>query len=158
MSRSQSDRYLCPECRWIGSESEMESDYDETYDAETGEEYYYGSIHRCPTCNFDFGCYAPREEHLFQETMQPTAKNINLLSALLELAADKFSNLSCNDFNLAEYLPEADDRREFMQRYYEWNGDPEEFDPDEDYESVSDNQLLGYFSEAVKDFIKADEE
>jgi hypothetical protein len=139
----------------VGSESEMESDYDETYDAETGEEYCYGSIHRCPACNFDFGCYEPDEQYLAKETMQLTTKNINLLSALLELAANKFSSHGCNDFNLAEYLPDVDDRREFMQHYHEWNGDTEEFDPDGAYEIVQDGQLISYFSAAVKNIIKA---
>ncbi len=75
-----------------------------------------------------------------------TPNNRKLISALLELASDQFSNHGCNDFDLAAILPNVEDRRELMRKYHEHNGDPEEFDPEWDYEYVQDDALMGYFS------------
>ena len=74
-----------------------------------------------------------------------------VIAAMLDLAGDSFSNKVCDDYDLDEPLPDVEDRRSLMQRYHEWNGDPEEFDPEDDYLIVSAASLMNFFaSEAMK--------
>lgn len=58
-------------------------------------------------------------------------KEANLISHFLELASDEFSNMGCND------VPESvwdgwtkEERQQFVKEYHEYNGDPEEYDPE----------------------------
>jgi hypothetical protein len=48
-----------------------------------------------------------------------------LLLSVLTVAADYFDRRTCDDLELAELVPELADRRAIMQRFHEWNGDPE---------------------------------
>lgn len=69
-----------------------------------------------------------------------------LLANLLELASDECANRSCNDYDLKEILPNVEDRRQLAKSMEEKNGSPEEFDPEGDYNTVSDSWLFGYFA------------
>lgn len=69
-----------------------------------------------------------------------------LLAHLLEMASDEYANRSCNDYDLAEILPNIEDRRQLAKSMEEENGSPEEFDPTQDYNTVSDSWLFGYFA------------
>jgi hypothetical protein len=55
-----------------------------------------------------------------------TAKEKYLASELLEKAADEFSNHGCNDFDFPDDWT-AEEKADFVLRYHQWNGDPENF-------------------------------
>lgn len=71
-------------------------------------------------------------------------KYSEVISELLELAAESFSNRSCNDFKITR-LP-IDARRKLSELYHTWNGDIEEHENDEDYEYFYDSSLMRYFA------------
>lgn len=59
-----------------------------------------------------------------------TKKELLFAAALLKMAASEFVNHGCNDLpkNLyAFFTPEEWDN--LNQRYHDWNGDPEEYQP-----------------------------
>lgn len=60
--------------------------------------------------------------------MTPNFKNVAL--ALLEDLGDKQSSAGCNDFNLAEFVPDLEERKTLMKRFYELNGSPEDYEYD----------------------------
>jgi len=51
----QQDKYKCPECDWVGTEDEMENNYEEYWDGE--EESFTGAMCNCPKCYFKFSLY-----------------------------------------------------------------------------------------------------
>jgi len=55
---------------------------------------------------------------------------ISCAASLLKMYADELGTHGCNDFDLAYMLPNAEERKHFVKEYHDWNGDPEEFDPD----------------------------
>lgn len=78
-----------------------------------------------------------------------------LIANLLEMASDYFANRSANDYDLKQILPDVEDRRQLVQDMEMRNGSPEEFDPLDDYEIVSDSWLMGYFADVFKEFEQA---
>lgn len=75
---------------------------------------------------------------------------LNMVSKLLEMAGDEFCNHGCND------LPEdffegmsKEDVQELYREYHNWNGDPEEYDP-EQLGYLGDDSLMSFFSEYIK--------
>jgi hypothetical protein len=56
-----------------------------------------------------------------------TAAERKLAARLLRLAADRFSNHGCNDFDMAEVIPDQTERDEIVRAYHEWNGDPQDY-------------------------------
>jgi hypothetical protein len=82
--------------------------------------------------------------------MQLNEQQAKVIASLLDLAFDRVANCNCNDFDLAELLPDPQERRDLMRRYHEYNGDPEEFDPEDDYDTVEDYALMGYFAAALR--------
>lgn len=78
-------------------------------------------------------------------------KHYKLIANLLDIAHDEFANRSCNDYELEEILPNIEDRYQLVRDIENWNDTPEEFDPDDNYDIVSNTSLLGYFSSTFKD-------
>jgi hypothetical protein len=73
-----------------------------------------------------------------------------VLYALLDAAADAFGDNVCGDFDLADFMPDANARRELVLAYHEVNGDPEEFEPKCDYDTVEDFVLMRFFANWFK--------
>ena len=65
---------------------------------------------------------------------------------LLERAADQFSNHCCNDIDLEELTQE--EQIALDKKIHEWNGDPEEHDPNSI--AFSDWILMSYFAARLK--------
>ena len=62
--------------------------------------------------------------------LNPITKSEMIMAAdLLEMASDCFSNNGCNDFSLTPYYNE-EELIAFDKEMHDWNGDPEEHDPD----------------------------
>jgi hypothetical protein len=76
-------------------------------------------------------------------------ENLNIISTLLAMLADRLSADSCNDFDLSLFIPSPEARQSLMKKYHEFNGDPEEFVPDESYEIVNNSSLASYFSDLI---------
>lgn len=72
-----------------------------------------------------------------------------LAADLLQKAADRFGDGVCNDYNLAEVIPVVQKRRELMKKFHEWNGDPENFDPNNEYVWVSDFMMMAYMASVI---------
>ena len=74
---------------------------------------------------------------------------LKLAAAMLELAAQKFSNRGCNDVDDNLYEDWADEeRKQFVKEYYEWNGDPEEYDSE--WLHIPDWALMDYLADKLK--------
>jgi hypothetical protein len=77
-----------------------------------------------------------------------------IIAALLRLASDDFANHGCNDFDLTKIIPNSKERRELIQRYYLYNGDPSEFRLD-DEEELSDyfdiSVLINYLANKLEE-------
>lgn len=65
---------------------------------------------------------------------------------LLERAADQFSDFCCNDIDLEGIS--KDDQIALDKKIHEWNGDPEEHDPN--CIAFSDWILMSYFAARLK--------
>jgi hypothetical protein len=80
-----------------------------------------------------------------------TKKELLLISTLLELASERFSNHGCNDYYLQPLLTE-DECIELDKFLHEWNGDPEEHNPDwaKDGQQM-DWFLMSYLSDRCKE-------
>ena len=75
-----------------------------------------------------------------------SATEAELAADLLQKAADHFGDRVCNDYNLSEVVPIVQKRRELMKKFHEWNGDPENFDPNSEYVWVSDFMMMAYMA------------
>lgn len=73
---------------------------------------------------------------------------LKLASKLLELAAETFSNHSCNDFALTFLTLE--ERRDIISGFEESNGTPEYYD-ENDVDSSSDAALMSYLSDRLRE-------
>lgn len=69
-----------------------------------------------------------------------------VLAELLERASDTFSNHGCNDFELAKFMPDPEERRELMREYHEYNHSPEDYDPNDDFNVEMDFALMSFFA------------
>ena len=76
---------------------------------------------------------------------------LNMVSKLLEMADNVFCNNSCNDLpsDFFEGM-EEDEIKELHKHYHDWNGDPEEYDPDE-INGLTDSGLMAFFSDYIKE-------
>ena len=72
-----------------------------------------------------------------------------LAALLLEIAAEEFCNHGCNDFELKRFVPDLKQRRQLVKEYHEWNGDPEEYDPEAKYEYFPDFALMSYLADKL---------
>ena len=78
---------------------------------------------------------------------------IEMVSGLLDIAAGTFSNHGCN--NLPEELLILDEEQwqELYKAYHEWNGDPEDYDP-EQLGYLGDSMLMSFFSENLEQLME----
>ena len=72
-----------------------------------------------------------------------------LIHHLLKMASDEFGRHGCNDFDLAELVPDVNERRALVKDMYVFNGNPWEFEPDADHEYVMDFWLMEYMADKV---------
>jgi hypothetical protein len=59
----------------------------------------------------------------------------------------------CNDFDLALMIPNKYERRQFVKDCHEWNGDPEEFDPED--LSLPDYAVVGFLAHKLREIAKS---
>lgn len=60
-----------------------------------------------------------------------TQKERELASTMLEMASEVFGNHGCNDMDEDVWDGWTEKQRQkFVKEYHEFNGDPEEYDPD----------------------------
>lgn len=80
--------------------------------------------------------------------MEIYMKKIALI--LLNMVSDAQSNSGCNDFDLFEVIPDVEERRAIMRKFYELNGTQEYYNETDDYKIVGDFVL----ELLVRDWIK----
>lgn len=78
-------------------------------------------------------------------------KHLNsMISKLLEMAGDKFSNHGCNDLPKDFYNGMSEtDIKQLYKDYHEWNGDLEDYNGDVGY--LGDDSLMNFLSEYIKE-------
>lgn len=76
---------------------------------------------------------------------------LNIVSKLLEIAGDVFSNHGCNDLP-DDFFTEMseEDIQDLYKEWHMWNGDPEEYDP-ESIGYLGDVSLMTFFSDYIKE-------
>ena len=62
--------------------------------------------------------------------------------------ADDLGNRGCNDFDLKAMIPDEIERRDFVRECREWNGDPEEFDPN--FLELPDFAVVGFLAHKLE--------
>jgi len=74
-----------------------------------------------------------------------TDKEKILASYFLNLASDEFGNHGCNDVEQSVWNNwTIEERQQFVKEFHEYNGDPEEYDPNFLY--LPDFVLMGFLS------------
>lgn len=78
-----------------------------------------------------------------------TEKEIKLAADLLLLASDQFANHGCNDMP-DEYFKDwtLEERQTLVRQYWEWNGTPQEYNPD--FLHIGDSFLMYFLAEKLK--------
>ena len=78
-----------------------------------------------------------------------TEKEIKLAADLLLLASDQFANHGCNDMP-DEYFKDwtLEERQTLVRQYWEWNGTPQEYDPE--FLHIGDSFLMYFLAEKLK--------
>lgn len=76
------------------------------------------------------------------------AKEKEVAKIILEMAMDELGNNGCNDVDESIYKDwTKEERIEFMKKFHEWNGDPEEFD--ERMLHIPDYALVGFLTDRL---------
>jgi len=76
-------------------------------------------------------------------------KEFRLAAKLLEMADEEFGNHVCNDVYESFWDGwEKEERQEFVKQYHEWNGDPEEFDPN--FLLLPDYAIMGFLAHKLR--------
>lgn len=72
-------------------------------------------------------------------------KELKLAAKFLELSSEEFTDHGCNDVS-EEYWEgwTIEERQEFVKGYYEYNGDPDVYDPE--YLHLPDYAIMGYLA------------
>ena len=76
-------------------------------------------------------------------------KHKKLIAQLLDIAADKFSNHGCNDFDLTDSLPDRGDRHKLAKAVFD-EDDPDRYNSDNDYEVINDYELMLFFANKIR--------
>ncbi|QLE46541.1 hypothetical protein FD723_40730 (plasmid) [Nostoc sp. C052] len=76
-----------------------------------------------------------------------TATEIKLAAKLLDVASNSFANHGCNDFDMS--FLSVEERHEIMMACFEWQGDSEGYDANQDYKLWIDWILMRYVSEKL---------
>lgn len=72
----------------------------------------------------------------------------NMTSFMLELAAEEFGNHGCNDIDSSFWEEMTlEERKEFVKKYHEFNGDPQDFD--EDFLELPDFAVMGFLAAII---------
>jgi len=79
-------------------------------------------------------------------------KTLLLAADFLKLASDELSNNGCNDWDFPKGWTKSE-KKEFVKSYYEHNGTPEEYDPND--LTLPDWAAASYLSYLVKEFAHA---
>lgn len=80
-----------------------------------------------------------------------TAAERKMAAELLRLASSQFGNYGCNDFDLAERIPDKAERDALVREYFAWNGCPEEYyEASEHGDDGRDWRIMDY---AMMDFL-----
>lgn len=77
----------------------------------------------------------------------------NLAAEMLQLARQYFGNHGCND--VSDKVWEGwsiEQRRQFVKEYHQYNGDPEEYDPN--FLHLPDYAIMGFLAYKLKDDTK----
>lgn len=75
---------------------------------------------------------------------------LNIVSKLLDLASDEFSNHGCNDLPKSFYDGMSKEEiQELYHEFHKWDGDPEKYNP-ERLNYLGDSILMTFFSEYIK--------
>jgi len=82
---------------------------------------------RCPLCD-DHACvkFGNCKDPGYDRYRGLSNLERQLAAHLLEMAADKFGNHGCNDFDLSELGFTEKQAQETVVAFHHWNGDPEE--------------------------------
>jgi hypothetical protein len=68
-----------------------------------------------------------------------------LISNLLKLASEEFSNHGCNDVEEDFWQGwTKEERQSFVKEYHEWNGDPDEYD--ENFLNLPDYAIMKFLA------------
>jgi len=79
-----------------------------------------------------------------------TPKERKLAAKFLDLALEEFGNHGCNDVEESFWEGwTTKERQEFCKEYAEWNGDPEEYDPN--YLHIPDFALMGFLAHKLRE-------
>lgn len=72
-------------------------------------------------------------------------KEFSLAAKLLKMADEEFGNHGCNDVDESFWDGwTKEERQEFVKEFHEWNGDPEEYDPN--FLHLPDFCLMGFLA------------
>jgi hypothetical protein len=77
-----------------------------------------------------------------------TQAEMKLAAHLLRQASDTYGNHGCNDLDLVEVLPDLADRQYVMKRLWDYNGTPEDYDPD-DCDGAHDAVMMGFLADEL---------
>ena len=77
---------------------------------------------------------------------------IEWIVKFLHRYADNLGDRGCNDFDMEAMIPDVKERRLFIKDYHDWNGDPEEFDPE--YLELPDFAVVGFLAHRLETFDK----
>jgi hypothetical protein len=90
-------------------------------------------------------------KYVFQKSKKMDDKIIGLVAKLLDMASDVFANHTCNDLpdDFYDGIPESE-IVELHRAYHNWNGDPEEFNPD-CVGYLGDSALMAFFAGVLRE-------
>ena len=71
---------------------------------------------------------------------------------MLELASSELSNNGCHDWHFPKSWSKKE-KQAFVKSFHEWNGDPEEYDPND--LDLPDWAVASYLSHLVKEMANA---
>ncbi len=64
---------------------------------------------------------------------------------MLELASNEFSNHGCNDVEDSVYEGwTKEERQQFVKEFHDWNGDPDEYDPN--FLHLGDSTIMAFLA------------
>lgn len=79
-----------------------------------------------------------------------TKKEKQLAAKMLEYAANEFSSHGCNDVKESVYDGwSLEERQQFVKEFHEWNGDPEEYSPNNLH--LGDSTLMDFLAKKLKE-------
>jgi hypothetical protein len=76
-----------------------------------------------------------------------TEKERAVAAQLLEMASEEFGNHGCNDWDFPKGWTK-EEKIAFCKEYHEWNGDPEDFDPN--FLHLPDYAVMSFMADKLK--------